>query len=82
MSEETGTPKPADVAGRLDGLVGQAGVDELHRTLCDALAGWRYIRETHGDLYGVGWERVENRLVQQIRESAERLKKLTPPNAE
>ena len=27
--------------------------------LTDALSGWRYIRSTHGDLYGVGWERVE-----------------------
>lgn len=28
----------------------------------DALAGWRYIREHHGDLYGVAWDRVEGRL--------------------
>jgi hypothetical protein len=48
--------------------------DELHRTLCDAKSGWRYIRETHGDLYGVGWDRVENRLQEQIEISAARLK--------
>ena len=48
--------------------------DELHRTLCDALSGWRYIREAHGDLYGVGWDRVENRLNTQITQSAIRLK--------
>lgn len=35
---------------------------ELRTTLNDALAGWRYIRANHGDLYGVGWDRVENRL--------------------
>lgn len=28
----------------------------------DALAGWRYIRQEHGDLYGVGWDRVEGKL--------------------
>lgn len=28
----------------------------------DALAGWRYIRQSHGDLYGVGWDRVEQKL--------------------
>ncbi len=28
----------------------------------DALSGWRYIREHHGDLYGVGWDRVEKGL--------------------
>lgn len=48
--------------------------DELHLTLCDALAGWKYIREQHGDLYGVGWARVQHRLEQQIIESAKRLK--------
>lgn len=32
---------------------------ELFDALEDALSGWRYIREQHGDLYGVGWERVE-----------------------
>ena len=25
----------------------------------DMLSGWRYIRETHGDLYGVGWDRAQ-----------------------
>jgi hypothetical protein len=32
----------------------------------DALSGWRYIREQHGDLYGVGWDRVEQALVAAI----------------
>ena len=48
--------------------------DELHKTLCDALAGWKYIREHHGDLYGVGWDRVQDRLETQIKESAKRIK--------
>jgi hypothetical protein len=29
--------------------------------LNDMSNGWRYIRETHGDLYGVGWDRPENK---------------------
>jgi hypothetical protein len=44
----------------------KAALDRLHaaapdllEALKDALAGWRYIREHHGDLYGVGWDRVE-----------------------
>lgn len=33
-------------------------LDALH----DAYSGWRYIRSTHGELYGVGWDRVEKKL--------------------
>lgn len=32
---------------------------ELKAALQDMLNGWRYIRGSHGDLYGVGWERCE-----------------------
>lgn len=39
-----------------------ARVAELRNAALDALAGWRYIRQHHGDLYGVGWDRVENAL--------------------
>ncbi len=35
------------------------------RDLLDALkdmhSGWKYIRETHGDLYGVGWDRSQEK---------------------
>jgi hypothetical protein len=34
----------------------------LYAAAADALAGWRYIREQHGDLYGIGWDRVEQAL--------------------
>lgn len=34
--------------------------DQLVCVLKDALGGWRYIRDVHGDLYGVGWDRVED----------------------
>ncbi|UOD28750.1 hypothetical protein INH39_25415 [Massilia violaceinigra] len=34
---------------------------ELVEALRDMLSGWRYIRQSHGDLYGVGWDRAENK---------------------
>lgn len=36
-----------------------AAAPELLEALRDMLSGWRYIRETHGDLYGVGWDRAQ-----------------------
>jgi len=36
--------------------------EELITMLADTLSEWRYIRKTYGDLYGVGWDRVENAL--------------------
>lgn len=29
--------------------------------LADMLNGWKYIRESHGDLYGVGWDRAQGK---------------------
>ncbi len=37
-------------------------ITELEAAAADALSGWRYIRQNHGDLYGVGWDRVEGKL--------------------
>lgn len=34
--------------------------------LKDARSGWRCIREDHGDLYGIGWDRVEQKLTEAI----------------
>ena len=31
----------------------------MRAALADMLAGWRYIRESHGDLYGVAWDRAQ-----------------------
>jgi hypothetical protein len=28
----------------------------------DMLNGWRYIRRAHGDLYGVGWDRAQEKM--------------------
>lgn len=39
-----------------------AALPDLLEAARDALSGWRYIRDTHGDLYGVGWDRVEEKL--------------------
>ena len=39
----------------------QAHIEELRKALEDMLAGWKYIRETHGDLYGVGWFRAQTK---------------------
>tara|TARA_R110001606_G_scaffold263101_2_gene411743 strand:- start:4685 stop:4894 length:210 start_codon:yes stop_codon:yes gene_type:complete len=34
---------------------------QLEDALLDARSGLRYIREAHGDLYGVGFDRVEDK---------------------
>ena len=39
----------------------RAEVERLREALTDMLAGWRYIRQEHGDLYGVGWDRAEEK---------------------
>ena len=36
-------------------------VEALQNALLDMLGGWKYIRSTHGDLYGVGWDRAQNK---------------------
>lgn len=46
---------------------GMAAVPQLVEAAADALAGWRYIRQHHGDLYGVGWDRVEQGLEDALR---------------
>jgi len=35
----------------------------LHEAMDDMLSGWKYIRSTHGDLYGVGWDRAERKSI-------------------
>lgn len=41
-------------------------VGELVEALRDMLGGWRYIRMVHGDLYGVGWDRAQQKAEQAI----------------
>jgi len=38
----------------------EAERDHLREALTDMRAGWRYIRQQHGDLGGVGWQRCED----------------------
>lgn len=39
----------------------RAEVERLRGALTDMLSGWRYIRETYGDLAGIGWDRAEQK---------------------
>lgn len=39
----------------------RADNERLREAMTDMLGGWRYIRETYGDLAGVGWDRVESK---------------------
>lgn len=36
--------------------------DELLQAARDMLSGWKYIRQNHGDLYGVGWDRAQSKV--------------------
>jgi hypothetical protein len=46
--------------------------EEILDALKDALNGWKYIRESHGDLYGVGWDRVQDKLEAILRKAQEK----------
>ena len=46
----------SDIARDLERMAG-----ELLEALWDMNAGWKYIRDQHGDLYGVGWDRAQNK---------------------
>jgi hypothetical protein len=39
----------------------RAEVERLRGALTGMLSGWRYIRETYGDLAGIGWDRAEQK---------------------
>lgn len=43
-----------------------AAAPELFEALRDMLGGWKYIRSAHGDLYGVGWDRAQEKAVAAI----------------
>jgi hypothetical protein len=46
--------------------------DEVKDALMDALSGWKYIRQCHGDLYGVGWDRVQEKLEAILRKASDK----------
>ena len=39
---------------------------DLLEALKDMVSGWRYIRQQHGDLPGVGWNRAEKNAIAAI----------------
>ena len=39
----------------------EAEVKTLREALIYMRSGWRYIRAFHGDLYGVGWDRAQDK---------------------
>lgn len=41
---------------------GEAEKQTLIDAMSDMLSGWRYIRASYGDLYGVGWERAQEKV--------------------
>jgi hypothetical protein len=49
----------SDVASELRRL--HAANAELVEALRDMNEGWKYIRQVHGDLYGVGWDRAQDK---------------------
>ncbi|MCK7258053.1 hypothetical protein L8O18_06180 [Enterobacter asburiae] len=38
-----------------------AGAPDLLEALQDMLSGWKHIRAMHGDLYGIGWDRAQDK---------------------
>lgn len=58
-----------DKATRIANLDLIAAAPELLEALQDMLSGWKYIRQTHGDLYGVGWDRAEQKATEAIKKA-------------
>lgn len=43
-------------------LLSEENLKQTVAAMQDMLHGWRYIRQTHGDLYGVGWDRAQEKM--------------------
>jgi hypothetical protein len=59
MIDDSGMDVDIEVSDANANLI--AAAPELLEALEDMLSGWRYIRRNHGDLYGVGWDRAEEK---------------------
>jgi len=47
--------------------------EEILDGVKDALSGWKYIRDSHdGYIYGVGWDRVQDKLEAILRKAQEK----------
>ena len=42
-------------------LVLASAAPDLLEALQDMLSGWKHIRAMHGDLYGIGWDRAQDK---------------------
>lgn len=49
-------PQPA-----IDAAAIRTAAPDLLEALRDMYEGWKYIRSTHGDLYGIGWDRCDEK---------------------
>lgn len=47
-------------------LITEEQIKAIEDALEDMLSGWKYIRESHGDLYGIGWDRAESKAVKAL----------------
>lgn len=58
---QTNTKDPDAVAAEnlANAYLIAAAAPDLYAALEDMLSGWIYIREQHGDLSGVGWDRAQ-----------------------
>ena len=45
-----------------------AAAPEMYELIQDFLSGRKYIRETHGDLPGVGWDRCQDKAIELLKE--------------
>ncbi len=71
MTEQPEALRLADWAASYSTTMHNKCADELRRlhsvnaellaALKDMHSGWKYIRETYGDLYGVGWDRAQDK---------------------
>lgn len=55
----TAEPAQDDLTAQLADVTAERRA--LAEALRDMLNGWLYIRESHGDLYGVGWDRAQHK---------------------
>lgn len=62
------TFQPSDPNTNNDSALIEAAPDML-AALEDILSGWLYIRQVHGDLSGVGWDRAQEKVDAAIRKA-------------
>lgn len=61
--------KPEEHSGAIADAQLIAAAPDLLEALRDMLSGWRYIREVYGDLYGVEWDRAQQKAESSIQKA-------------